>query len=206
MHEPFSYLSDQGYFDVGGSRCTSAGELLAALLSASSSRRVFFKDTTDYRYDTLLADRRLYRDLINTFMIREPSAAVASHLRIDPAATVDAIGFEHLHAIFCRVRQETGETPLVIDGDDLVANPEAMVRAYCERVGLAYVPDALRWETGTQAAWRRTSRWHEDVERSTGLGVTPRRAPLPPDRRERDLVRHHQPFYDALYAHRLVAG
>ena len=171
IHEPFSYLLGDGHFDVAGQRTTSMPELLGALLDvAVHRRRVFFKDTSDYQYTPVLADERLYHSVINTFMIREPRATVASHYAMNPNVTEDEIGFEYLHSIFEAVRSATNEVPLVIDGDDLVANPEGTVRAYCERVGLPFIGEALHWKAATaQKTWQRTERWHEDVDRSTGL-------------------------------------
>ncbi|MGH3731587.1 MAG: hypothetical protein ACRDTU_23000, partial [Micromonosporaceae bacterium] len=207
VHEPFSYLSEEGGFEMAGRRTTSMPELLGALLEGTGrGRRVFIKDTSDYRYDALLADERLYQSVVNTFMIRQPRAAVASHHAMNPDATLDEIGFEYLHTIFEAVREATGEVPLVIDGDDLVADPEGIVRGYCERVGLEFIPDALHWQPGSQAVWRRTGRWHQEVDRSSGLVAGEQRHQVSPedDPHLRRLVEHHQPYYDALYAHRLL--
>lgn len=209
VHEPFSYLSGQGYFELAEHRATSMPELLGLLLERSvAGRRVFFKDTSDYRYDALLADPRLCRDLVNTFMIRDPAAAVASHYALHPEITLDEVGYEYLHTIFQTVRDTTGEVPPVIDGDDLVADPEGMLRAYCERVGLPFVSEALRWQPGRQTVWERTARWHQEVDRSTGLEPTRRRHAVRPDNNPRlaGLVEHHRPFYQAMHRHRLTTG
>lgn len=209
VHEPFSYLSEQGHFELHGERLESMPELLGALIERSTAeRRVFVKDTSDYRYDPLLRDERLFSGVVNTFMIREPRAAVASHHAMNPQLTLDEVGFEYLHTIFTAVRDATGEPPLVVDGDDLVAHPEATMRAYCERVGLVYRPEALKWQPGAQPAWQRTGRWHRDVDQSSGLAARPSRhnVDLDEDPRLAGLVAHHQPFYEALYAHRLGDG
>lgn len=208
VHEPFSYFVEDGFFQVAGRRHTSMRELLGALLELNASgQRMFFKDTSDYRYPALLDDERLCRDVINTFIIRDPASTVASHYAMNSNVTLDEIGFEYLHTIFEVVRQATGETPLVIDGDDLVADPAGLVRAYCERVGLDFLDSALTWQPGVKAAWQRTERWHQEVANSTGLIAkgsihrdTPENNP-----HLRSLLDHHQGFYDAMYVHRLVA-
>ncbi|MGW4959120.1 sulfotransferase-like domain-containing protein [Nonomuraea sp. NPDC004186] len=206
VHEPFSYLQVDGHFELTGRRVTSAIELLDAMLEVNAKgRRVFAKDTSDYTYAPLLEDGRLFSDVINTFMIREPRSAIASHYAINPEATQDEYGFEYLHAIFDAVRSATGEVPLVIDGDDLVADPEATVRAYCERVGLEFMPEAMRWDPGRQANWQRTDRWHAEVAESSGLVAKAPGRRETPDTNEhlRRIAEHHQPFYDALARHRL---
>ncbi|GGP01707.1 sulfotransferase [Nonomuraea glycinis] len=206
-HEPFSYLQVDGHYELAGRRVTSTVGLLDVMLEVNATeRRVFAKDTTDYTYPPLLKDERLFNDVINTFMIREPRGAISSHYAMNPGATLDEYGFEYLHAIFDAVRSATGEVPLVIDGDDLVADPETMVRAYCERVGLAFKPEAMRWDPGRQSNWQRTDRWHAEVAESSGLVAKPPGRRETPETNEhlRRIADHHQPFYDALAHHRLT--
>ncbi|MET8005338.1 sulfotransferase family protein [Nonomuraea glycinis] len=206
-HEPFSYLQVDGHYELAGRRVTSTVGLLDVMLEVNAGeRRVFAKDTTDYTYPPLLKDERLFNDVINTFMIREPHGAISSHYAMNPGATLEEYGFEYLHAIFDAVRAATGEVPLVIDGDDLVADPETTVRAYCERVGLAFKPEAMRWDPGRQANWQRTDRWHAEVAESSGLVAKPPGQRETPDTNEhlRRIADHHQPFYDALAHHRLT--
>lgn len=208
LHEPFSYLQVDGHFEVAGRQVTSATELLDVILEINATgRRVFVKETSDYTYTPLLQDGRLYTDVVNTFMIREPRAAISSHYAMNPGATLDEYGFEYLHVIFEAVRSAAGEVPLVIDGDDLVSDPEATVRAYCERVGLAFKAEAMRWDPGRRAHWRRTDRWHAEVAESSGLEARESRRRDTPDTNAhlRRVAEHHQPFYDALARHRLVA-
>ncbi|MGK5555987.1 sulfotransferase family protein [Actinomadura kijaniata] len=211
LHEPFSYLQMDGRFEIAGRDVTSTTELLDAMLALNAGgRRVFAKDTSDYKYTPLLEDERLFGDVVNTFMIREPRSAVASHYAMNPKATLDEYGFEYLHAIFEAVRSRTGEVPLVIDGDDLVAAPEATVRAYCEHVGLEFLPEALHWDPDKRPNWQRTARWHAEVAASSGLGAGPSRKSErreTPDTNEhlRRIAEYHQPFYDALARHRLVS-
>jgi hypothetical protein len=59
--------------------------------------------------------------------------------------------------------------PVVIDAADLIATPEETVRAYCDAVGIPFVPEALAWRPGMHQAWERTSRWHEMASRTTGF-------------------------------------
>ena len=56
VHEPFSYLAEFGYADVGGVRVFSAAELLDGLRAQSALRPVFAKETTGRRYREVLGD------------------------------------------------------------------------------------------------------------------------------------------------------
>jgi len=63
----------------------------------------------------------------------------------------------------------------VIDADDLLDDPEAVVAAYCARVGIDYQPRMLSWGQGPDArreADRQFDKWrgfHEDAIGSAGL-------------------------------------
>jgi hypothetical protein len=207
VHEPFSYFVGDGSFELGGRRVNTMPELLNGMIELNDAgKRVFFKDTSDYRYPELLAHERLYHEVINTFIIRDPAATVASHYAMNPNLTLDEAGFEYLHTIFEAVRQATGEIPLVIDGDELVADPAGYVRAYCEHTGLPFLDNALSWQPGTKAAWQRTERWHQEVANSTGLTAKPSSHKETAENNPylRQLVEHHRPFYEAMHEHRLV--
>jgi hypothetical protein len=205
LHEPFSYLQVSGSFTVGGATATSSSELLDLLLARSATRRLFFKETTDYSYDALLADWRLGRDVINTFLIRDPDAVVASYYAMKPEMTLEEVGFDRLHRIFLAARDGAGVPPLVIDADDLVRDPAAVVRAYCGAVGLEFDAGALRWSEGSRPEWGLTGDWHRDVSRSTGFVSADRRYAAHPgnDPWLARVAAYHRPFYEELHANRL---
>jgi hypothetical protein len=205
VHEPFSHVVDFGAAEVDGRGVHTERELIDALRELAAERPVFFKDTTDFHYPELLRDTEFLCEAIHTFMIRDPTAAIASHYRLNPNLGRDEIGFAWLHEIYAAVRDATGVDPVVIDGDDLVAAPEAIVEAYCARVGIPYVPEALQWKPKVLPSWERTARWHTSVSESKGF--EPRREESPvdveADPKLRAYLRYHRPHYERLYARRL---
>lgn len=205
LHEPFSHVADFGSAQVGDRTVHDEAELLAGLRELGERQPVFVKDTTDFRYPGLLADADFLRRATHTFMIRDPRAAIASHLRLNPDLGRDEIGFAWLGEIFDAVRDATGERPVVIDGDDLVAHPEEVVRAYCERVGIPFLPHALSWRSGMVDQWRRTARWHAEVSETSGFERRPPARTAPEDHPL--LARylpHHLPHYERMHAVRLT--
>lgn len=70
--------------------------------------------------------------------------------------------------------EASGRPPVVIDSDDLIAAPEETILAYCQAVGIAFLPESLSWQTGMHQAWERTSRWHETASQTTGFVRTER--------------------------------
>ncbi|KAL2220905.1 P-loop containing nucleoside triphosphate hydrolase protein [Thermoascus aurantiacus ATCC 26904] len=68
----------------------------------------------------------------------------------------------------------------VVDADDLLDNPAAMIEAYCRSVGIEYTPDMLSWDSEEDRRFARQqfAKWrgfHEDAIESRGL--TPRDRP-----------------------------
>jgi hypothetical protein len=208
VHEPFSNLAAVGHFDVDGERATTIGELFDLLvgLAGRGGRRVFFKETTDYPYDAILADSRLYHEVTNTFMIRDPAAVIASHHAMNASVARDDIGFERLHTMVAAVRERIGRVPLVFDGDEVAAAPTRATVRFCAETGLPFRPEALNWQPGEQEAFARTRAWHRDVEASRGFTTEAGRYAVRVDNDPRlaALDAYHRPFYLRMRALRYV--
>ncbi len=173
LHEPFSHLKNFGVTQVGDVAAQDEPELIAAIRSLADGGPVFFKDTTDYHYPGLLADDAFLSGASHTFIVRHPAAAIASHYALNPALRLDEIGFAWLAEIFAAVKAASGTVPVVVDSDLLIQQPFEVITAYCEAVGMPFVPAALRWTPGMQTEWQRTSRWHESTSGTTGFASLP---------------------------------
>lgn len=62
----------------------------------------------------------------------------------------------------------------VIDADDLLDNPEGIIRAYCKEVGIEFTPKMLVWETeeeqkAAKEAFEKWKGFHEDAINSSSL-------------------------------------
>ncbi|QGV82498.1 sulfotransferase family protein [Streptomyces ficellus] len=203
VHEPLSQVVDFGEVKVGDRVARSEQDVLAALRDLAEEKKpVFFKDTTDFAYPAVLADRDFLAGATHTFIIRHPDEAIASHHALNPDLGRDEIGFARLHEIFTAVRAATGTTPVVVDSDDLLDRPADTVRAYCAAVGIPFLADALNWQPGMRTEWQATSRWHESTSRTAGFTRAPGRgaekvAADPVLRAHRD---YHLPYYEELRA------
>lgn len=199
-HEPLVTLYDDGVVPgPDGSALRSVAAVLRAALAHPGP--LFVKDTTEFDYAAAL-DRDLAAGVTHTFIVREPAAAIASHVRIKPDASRSDIGYEHQYGLFALVR-ELGPEPVVVDADRLVAEPAAVVAAYCAAVGLPYRPDALRWPAGLRPEWERTRKWHLDAGASTGFAAPPA---APPELAGHlaGYLAHHRPFYERMVRHALA--
>lgn len=147
------------------------------------------------------------------FLIRSPEAVVRSFLRAAANGgettyfDADEVGFAELEQIFEAVTTGLGQAPIVIDANDLLAAPAAVLRAWCAAVGLPFDEGMTSWEPAQPKAWDKWAGWHDDAAASSGFRP-PRlesekqpEAPLPEEAEA--VVAACQPIYDKLYAKRM---
>ncbi|MET7418868.1 hypothetical protein [Dactylosporangium sp. NPDC005555] len=202
VHEPFCNIADDGRTEAGGHPVDSHDQLMDVLLGMPST--VFFKDTTDCRYDALFAREDFLKSARHAFLLRHPSEIIPSYAAIKPDIAPHEVGVEYLHRIHQAVLDAGGE-PVVLDSDDLVDRPEATMRAYCEAVGLPFRADILRWQPGERPEWSRSARWHTDVSESSTVQRTERsyERTIGTDPLLRSYFEHHLPFYEQLRDRRI---
>ena len=58
--------------------------------------------------------------------------------------------FKSMYDLWKLVCEKTDSTPIVIDGDDLMANPGKILPKYCRAVGLPYSESLLKWDASTK--------------------------------------------------------
>jgi hypothetical protein len=142
----------------------------------------------------------------HAFLIREPERMIASYLRKRESAAFEDFGLERQADFFEREADRLGHAPPVIDANDVLANPEGVLRKLCEALGISWDPAMLSWAQGRREAdgpW--APHWYGAVEKSTSFGP-PETAPVDlPDgaRRLADLC---WPYFARLAAHRICAG
>ncbi len=208
VHEPFSYLAEFGQADIAGERVTSAAGLISVLTSLGRDGRVFAKETTGRHYPEVLADQQfLAAGARHAFLIRHPRETIASYRALDPGASLHKIGFESQYAIFAEVCRLTCRVPAVIDAEDLVSRPAAIIGAYCVQAGIDFLPGALTWQPSDRPEWQPSRRWHADAAASTGFARVAARPVTGPgqDSVPSGYLRYHLPFYEKLHARRLTA-
>ena len=143
--------------------------------------------------------------LVNCFLIRSPQQVVASFTVQRPDAAPWELGFEQQARIFDYLRERQGAVPPVLDAEDVLKDPKAMLSLLCSRLGIGFSERMLHWSAGPRASdgvW--APHWYHAVVRSTGF--EPYRAQEPRlDPFQARLAEHCQPYYERLVAHRLKA-
>ena len=187
-------IADQG---------TDAAAIIAACIGeVPGGKKIFYqKHMTLHLLPQL--DRSWLSSLVNCFLIREPEAVIASYAAVRSDATLDDIGFIQQAELFAQVREMSAEIPLVIDSREFLLDPETMLRAICDRLGIEFLPQMLSWPSGARdsdGVWARY--WYDSVWKSTGFAPY-RERPYALCEKDREIASQARPYYEDLYRYRL---
>jgi Sulfotransferase domain len=141
--------------------------------------------------------------LVNCFLIRRPELVVSSFTKTRPDAAMWELGFEQQTRIFEHVSDRLGTAPTVLDAEDILKDPETMLRALCRTLDVPFSERMLRWPAGprkSDGVW--APHWYAAVERSTGFELHQSREPELTDF-QRALADRCRPHYQAMARYRL---
>jgi hypothetical protein len=97
------------------------------------------------------------------------------------------------------------EAPPVVDCEDILSAPAAVLEKLCAACGISFDPAMLSWPAGPKSydgAW--ASHWYNAVWRSTGFG-DPKTEYPPLDAGLQKIADAARPIYEALAQYRLTA-
>jgi hypothetical protein len=140
----------------------------------------------------------------NAFLIREPTAVLASYVLKRESATLADIGFVPQRVLFEAEADRLGQAPPVADAADILSDPVPTLTRLCEALGIPFTTAMLHWPSGrraTDGVW--APAWYQAVEKSTGFEAPKSKAAIELPTHLRKLAEQAQPHYDALARHRL---
>ncbi|XP_071794350.1 uncharacterized protein [Asterias amurensis] len=171
-------------------------------------------------------------DFVHTFLIRDPVKVFTSLkprleasritkmvVGTDITGCIPADGYtiKELYDLFEYVEHKYRKTPIVIDADDLLSDPEGMLKQYCLATGIPFDEQMMHWNPAKVGSlkWhcprvlRATNRlmgWYNAALNSSGFRKpTPKKkvemSELQPDVRE--AIEFTTPYYQAMYKMRL---
>jgi hypothetical protein len=138
----------------------------------------------------------------NVFLIRSPERVVASYARKRGEMDLADLGFARQVEIFERESQRLGAAPIVIDADDVLADPAGILGALCSAAGIAFLEQMLRWPQGrrpSDGVWG--AHWYGAVETSTGFVPSA----FEPISGHTHLIEEAMPYYHRMQAFALRA-
>ena len=171
-------------------------------VGVSTDKKIFYQKQMTHHLIPQVS-REWLREVTNCFLIRDPARVIASYIKKNPQPTLDDLGLVQQMEIFEFTRRQTDSIPPVIDADDVLRDPERMLRLLCHAVGVEFSDTMLSWPPGprdTDGIWAKY--WYAEVERSTGFQpYRERKIELPGSLRE---IEHRcRECYEKLYQHRL---
>ncbi|XP_054756651.2 uncharacterized protein LOC129262547 [Lytechinus pictus] len=90
--------------------------------------------------------KSLRATLCSSFVIRTLSFGA----KIKRCFATDGYFFQDMWELYSYLRDHPDyPVPIIMDADDIVDDPEGMIRKYCEIIGIPFNPDILKWEKAT---------------------------------------------------------
>ena len=117
----------------------------------------------------------------NVILIRHPEKLLASFSKVIKNPTLDDIGIKKAAELFTYLKSQ-GKTPLVIDSDQLLKNPEEYLQKICKTLDIPFTKDMLSWQKGgiqEDGVWAQY--WYENVHNSTGFAIQKKSRHMVPD-------------------------
>ncbi len=144
-------------------------------------------------------------DMINILLIRDPRAIIASYSKVIPEPTAQDVGIM-LQADLKAFLEQHGSLAAIVDSQELLLDPESVLRQLCDRIGLSFTPQMLQWDPGPRpedGTWAK--HWYRGVHQSTGfLPFQSKTYHLSP--RQEQLAQQCLPIYEVLYKESIKAG
>lgn len=215
FHEPFGEWWYQGE-DARWPRITADSPrtpgltfdgVWQTLLAAAEKNPVFSKDFPHYIEHAWSDEFLSYFQ--HSFLIRDPAKVATSMHKHWPDFVIKEMAILEQRELFDRIADQLGHAPPLIDSDDLLEDPYGIVNAWCQALGIDFIPEALSWKPGErdEVSWYDGGSWHANLRNSDGLKPQPRRyiditeAP----ERVQDIYQQVLPHYQHMYEHRLSA-
>jgi hypothetical protein len=146
--------------------------------TASQHEVVFVKNMAHHLINMNIDFLEDYR---NVFLIRDPRQLITSFSKVIPNPQMTDIGVARQYELFEKLRK-TQSCP-VIDSNEVLKNPDKVLRQLCESLGLTFEPSMLRWKAGAlpeDGVWAKY--WYKNVHASTGFQKkNPDPVQLPPE-------------------------
>lgn len=142
----------------------------------------------------------------HAFLIRSPARVLASYVAKREDVTLADIGLVRQVELFDRFADDTGAAPPVIDSDEVLRDPESVLRKLCAALAIPFDAAMLHWPKGRRASdgvW--APAWYASVEQSTGFAAQASSAPPSLPEHLQSIAEAALPYYERLAAHRIVA-
>ncbi len=210
IDEPFysHYLENTGLDhpmreEILKSQPTNPDAVITEIIAKSETPLTFCKMMTQHITDKVKTE--WLGQMQHFFLIREPLRMLASYAEkaADHQSVYTALKQEV--DLFEIITSQTGKPPPILDAQDILTNPQAMLIRLCEVLGIPFYPEMLRWPAGPRASdgvW--APHWYKSVETSTSFRP-PTVGCVTLSKGLQEIADACEPHYLKLYEMRLIA-
>jgi hypothetical protein len=143
--------------------------------------------------------------LKHCFLIRSPAQVVNSYTNSRGVCSVEDIGIKRQFELYQEISQISGQDIPIIDSNDVLKDPERILRLLCDKLGVEFMPSMLNWPQGSRTSdgvWAK--HWYKNVNDSSGFAPYSAKHVQLNDE-QLAVVKQVEPFYQQLYAKRIGA-
>lgn len=174
IDEPFyaAYLKSTGIIHPGqdeilASQNQDFDTVLKEVINGTyPSENVFFKQMSHH---LLSHPKDFLLDCKNIILIREPKEMIISFSKVIDSPKLNDLGIKQSYEIF-QFLIEKGQSPIIIDSNELLKNPKKVLSDVCKKLGIAFDEKMLQWKAGKRqedGVW--APYWYSNVHQSTGF-------------------------------------
>ncbi|XP_070538880.1 uncharacterized protein [Ptychodera flava] len=138
-------------------------------------RGVFMKDHA-YRIAATGRYDAIPEGFVHSFLIRQPIKSILSYYKgflkvygSDISYLPGKLSYRGMWDLYNYIRDVKGQTSVIISVDDLLVDPVAIMKKYCEAVGFEFRESMLHWEPGPVEGWSGNDTWYRTLSTSTGF-------------------------------------
>jgi protein-lysine N-methyltransferase EEF2KMT len=134
------------------SETRSSNDVLLSMIESAKEKLVFAKHIVKQCTDDIDLDLLTAPGSRHVFLIRNPLDMIMSwnqknHVH-NESQDIYGTTVMDLVALFTKIRSKTGVTPLVVDVDELVKNPEGILSNLCLKLEIPFLEEQLTWSQG----------------------------------------------------------
>ncbi|MEM6348727.1 MAG: sulfotransferase family protein [Bacteroidota bacterium] len=190
-----------GWKEILADQENDGAKVVAQMLGEWEKPVVFFKQMAHHLMEL---DRAFLEETVNLLLIRQPAEVIVSFSKVIPQPKLYDIGIKTQYELYQEL-VAWGQTPVVIDGPELRKNPQKVLQAVCNKLGIPFYEEMLHWEAGARpedGIW--APYWYDAVHRSTYFQPYEAKE-VQVATQSQSVLEESQPYYDALFKHAIKA-
>lgn len=149
---------------------------LRKVMDATERGPVFMR-SQPWQFGDKYCTNDMLTEFHGSFLIRDPAYSFPSLYKLKPDFTEEEGGVIALHKAW-QMLLALGEKPVIIDAIDIQRDPEPVVGAWCDEMGIERRPEALHWEGELQEEdWETWAAYVQTAQQSSGFQKPPEQFP-----------------------------